>query len=73
MNHEEQHLPLSPGEEQDLDYMLMHDEKQEGILRFMTRDKDMDVWGLCMSDVHANRNIELISTSTTTTMMMTTS
>ena len=42
------------GEEQDLDYMLMHDEKQEGILRFMTRDKDMDVWGLCMSDVHAN-------------------
>ena len=54
MNHEEQHLPLSPGEEQDLDYMLMHDEKQEGILRFMTRDKDMDVWGLCMSDVHAN-------------------
>ena len=53
MNHEEEHyLPSSPPEEeaQRNNTMLMHDEKQEGILRFMNRDKDIDVWGVCMSD-----------------------
>lgn len=49
MNEEEQYLPSS--EEAQLNLTtLMHDEKQEGILRFMTRDKDMDAWGMCMSD-----------------------
>ena len=51
MNEERQYLPAS--EEAQLKLTtLMHDEKQEGILRFMTRDKDMDAWGMCMSDVH---------------------
>jgi hypothetical protein len=59
MNHEEEHyLPSSPPEEeaQRNNTMLMHDEKQEGILRFMNRDKDIDVWGVCMSDATRANN-----------------
>lgn len=59
MNHEEEHyLPSSPPEEeaQRNNTMLMHDEKQEGILRFMNRDKDIDVWGVCMSDATGANN-----------------
>ena len=59
MNHEEEHyLPSSPPEEeaQRNNTMLMHDDKQEGILRFMNRDKDIDVWGVCMSDTTRANN-----------------
>ena len=71
MNHEEEHyLPSSPPEEeaQRNNTMLMHDEKQEGILRFMNRDKDIDVWGVCMSDAtraRTIRNVRAISISKT--------
>jgi len=54
MNEERQYLPAS--EEAQLKLTtLMHDEKQEGILRFMTRDKDMDAWGMCMSEKKVKR------------------
>ena len=56
MNEERQYQYLPSSEEAQLKLTtLMHDEKQEGILRFMTRDKDMDALGMCMSDAREKK------------------